>query len=238
MQLISTPKDSICGKDSPSEELHGADISNDTSKYQGFFTKEQAKERLGEKFDENYKKIASAVDEVLPYIITYDDTPIIAAFHSMSSGFTESAENAWGSPVDYLVEVDSRSDLTAPKFREDKRFTVDEMRAALAAAFPDASLGDDTAEWLVPQTLSDAGTVLTASVGDKTVTGGDIRAALDLRSAAFEVRCECGELHYLRILTVFVQNAIIFFHLLPNPSNNIDIAILICYNNFVPLFAV
>ena len=180
-------------KDSPSEELHGADFSNDTSKYQGFFTKEQAKERLGEKFDENYKKIASAVDEVLPYIITYDDTPIIAAFHSMSPGFTESAENAWGSPVDYLVEVDSRSDLTAPKFREDKRFTVDEMRAALAAAFPDASLGDDTAEWLVPQTVSDAGTVLTASVGDKTVTGGDIRTALDLRSAAFEVRCECGE---------------------------------------------
>lgn len=180
-------------KDSPSAELCGADFSNDTSKYQGFFTKEQAKADLGDKFDESYKKIAAAVDEVLPYIITYEDTPIIAAFHSMSSGFTESAENAWGAPVDYLVEVDSRSDLTAPKFREDKRFTIDEMRSALNTAFPDASLSENTNEWIVPQTISNAGTVLTAAVGDKTVTGNDIRTALSLRSAAFEVRCECGE---------------------------------------------
>ena len=174
-------------------ELRGADFSNDPSKYQGFFTKEQAKEHMGGSFAESYQKIAAAVDEVLPYIITYDDTPIIAAFHSMSSGFTESAENAWGAPVEYLVEVDSRSDLTAPKFREEKRFTIDEMKTALEAAFSDVSHGEDTGTWLVPQTLSDAGTVLTASVGDRTVTGGDIRTALSLRSAAFDVRCECGE---------------------------------------------
>jgi stage II sporulation protein D len=91
------------------------------------------------------------------------------------------------------VEVDSRSDLTAPKFREDKRFTIDEMRTALNTSFPDASLSENTDEWLIPQTISDAGTVLTAAVGDKIVTGNDIRTALALRSAAFDVRCECGE---------------------------------------------
>ncbi|MCR5600462.1 MAG: stage II sporulation protein D [Ruminococcus sp.] len=179
--------------DSSAAELNGADFSNDPSKYQGYYTKEQAREHLGDSFAESYQKIAAAVDEVLPYIITYDDTPIIAAFHSMSSGFTESAENAWGAPVEYLVEVDSRSDLTAPKFREEKRFTIDEMKTSLEAAFPDVTLSEDTDAWLVPQTISDAGTVLTASVGDRTVTGNDIRTALSLRSAAFDVRCECGE---------------------------------------------
>lgn len=175
---------------SPTEQLCGADFSNDTAVYQGFFTKEQAKQRLGDRFEESYAKIAAAADEVLPYIITYDDAPIIAAFHSMSAGFTESAENAWGSPVEYLVEVDSRTDLTAPKFREEKKFTRDELKAALEAAFGDISLGEDMSEWIKITTISDSGTVLTADAGGRTVTGNDIRLALELRSASFELRMD------------------------------------------------
>ena len=71
-------------RSSPTPELHGADFSNDTEKYQGFFTKERAKECFGDSFGENYKKISAAVDEVLPYIITYDEAPIIAAFLHVS----------------------------------------------------------------------------------------------------------------------------------------------------------
>lgn len=181
-------------QESPSPELKGADFSNDTGKYQGYYTKDRIKEAFGEHFDENYKKIAAAADEVLPYVITYDDAPIIAAFHSMSSGFTESAENAWGAPVEYLVEVDSRSDLTAPKFREDKRYKAAELKAALEAAFDGVSLGDDVSQWLRVLTISDSGTVLEASVEGHTVTGGQVRSALDLRSAAFEVRYEPDEI--------------------------------------------
>ena len=180
-------------QESPTPELCGADFSDDTSKYQGFFTKDEIKERFGDRFDTDYAKISAAADEVLPYILTYDNVPIIAAFHSMSAGFTESAENAWGSPVDYLVEVDSRSDLTAPKFREDRRFTAAELKTALEAAFDGAVLGDDMTSWLNVLTVSDSGTVLEASVGDRTVTGGQVRSALDLRSAAFDVRYEGDE---------------------------------------------
>ncbi len=177
----------LSARSSPSEELKGADFSNDTSKYQGYFTKERAKECFGERFEENYSRISAAVDDVLPYIITYENAPIIAAFHSMSGGFTESAENVWGAPVDYLVEVDSRSDLTAPHFREKAVFTREELRTALETAFPDIKLGEDMKEWLKVLTISDSGTVLTAAAGDMTVSGGDIREALGLRSASFEV---------------------------------------------------
>jgi stage II sporulation protein D len=176
----------ISERSSPTAELRGADFSNDTAKYQGFFTKEKAKECFGEKFSENYAKIAAAADEVLPYIITYENAPIIAAFHSMSPGFTESAENVWGASVDYLVEVDSRSDLTAPHFREKKEYTREELKTALEAAFPGIVLGDDIKKWIEVLTTSDPGTVLTASVGNMTVTGGELRDALGLRSASFE----------------------------------------------------
>ena len=181
-------------RENPSPELIGADFSNDTEKYQGYCPKEQIKEVFGDTFEENYKKISAAADEVLPYIITYENAPIIAAFHSMSPGFTESAENAWGTPVDYLVEVDSRTDMTAPKFREDKRYKAAELKAALEAAFDGVSLGDDVSQWLKILTISDSGTVLKASIEGHTVTGGQVRSALDLRSAAFDVRYEPDEI--------------------------------------------
>lgn len=180
-------------EESPDPGLKGADFSDDTSRYQGFFTKEEIKQAFGDRFERDYAKVASAVDDVLPYIITYGDEPIIAAFHSMSPGFTESAENAWGAPVDYLVEVDSRSDLTAPHFRDEKRFTAAELKAALEAAFNAAVPGEDMSKWLKILTVSDSGTVLKASVGDRSVTGGQVRDALDLRSAAFDIRYEGGE---------------------------------------------
>lgn len=181
-------------RENPSPELMGADFSNDTEKYQGYCPKSRIKEVYGDHFEENYKKISAAADEVLPYIITYENAPIIAAFHSMSPGFTESAENAWGTPVDYLVEVDSRTDMTAPKFREDKRYKAAELKAALEAAFDGVSLGDDVSQWLKILTISDSGTVLKASIEGHTVTGGQVRSALDLRSAAFDVRYEPDEI--------------------------------------------
>ena len=175
-------------RSSPTKELNGADFSNDTSKYQGYFTKEQAKRFFGENFDENYAKISAAVAEVLPCIITFEDEPIISAFHSMSSGRTESAENAWGGVVEYLVPVDSSSDTEAPKYREEVRYTKEVLSHKLKTAFPQAALGDDFTKWLSVGSVSDSGTVLEAEVGGMKVSGNDVRTALALRSACFEVK--------------------------------------------------
>lgn len=177
----------------PTEELNGADFSNDTSKYQGYFTEAQAKQFFGDGFEENYSKISAAVSEVMPYILTYEDEPIISAFHSMSAGKTESAENAWGAAVDYLVPVDSSSDKSAPKYLEEVRYKKDVLKHKLESAFPGITLGGDFSKWLKVTSVSDSGTVLTASAGDKTVTGNDIRTALSLRSACFEIRYEGEE---------------------------------------------
>lgn len=175
-------------RSSPTEELKGADFSNDTSKYQGYFTKEQAKRFFGENFDENYAKISAAVAEVLPCIITFEDEPIISAFHSMSAGRTESAENAWGGVVEYLVPVDSSSDTKAPKYREEVRYTKEVLSHKLKTAFPEIVFGDDFTKWLTVGSVSDSGTVLEAKAGNLTVSGNDIRIALSLRSACFEVK--------------------------------------------------
>lgn len=180
-------------KENPTPELCGADFSNDTSKYQGYYTESQAKQFFGDSYEDSYSKISKAADEVMCFILTYEDEPIISAFHSMSSGKTESAENAWGAPVDYLVPVDSSYDTAAPKYMEEVRYGKELLREKLSAAFGDISLGDDFTQWLTVSEVSESGTVLKAAAGDKTVTGNDIRTALSLRSPSFEVKYEGDE---------------------------------------------
>ena len=177
----------------PDSELCGADFSNDVSKYQGYFTREQAEEFFGDSFDRNYAKISAAVDEVLPYILTYKGELVIPAFHSMSSGKTESAENAWGTAVDYLVPVDSSADTSAPKYIQQERIGKDTLKAALESAFPGITPGEDMKEWIKIGEVSESGTVLTAKVCGVTATGNELRATLGLRSACFDVRYENDE---------------------------------------------
>lgn len=171
----------------PTAELCGADFSNDTTKYQGYFTKNQAMQYYGDNFETYYDKIENAVNEVMPYIITYGDEPIISAFHSMSSGMTESAENAWGTAVEYLVPVDSSYDTSAPKYLEEVSYSKEQLRQILAEKFSGINLGEDFTTWISINSVSDSGTVLSAMVGDFKVSGNDIREVLGLRSACFEV---------------------------------------------------
>ncbi|MGN1403380.1 MAG: stage II sporulation protein D [Ruminococcus sp.] len=180
----------------PTPALYGADFSNDSSQYQAYFTENQAKQYYGENFESCYSKISDAVDEVLPYLLEYEGTPIIAAFCSMSSGTTESAETVWGSRVDYLVSVESSADTTAPRYLETKEMETDEFREIVSAALPDAVWDDDPAKWIQLGDTSEAGTVLTVTVGGQELTGQEFRELLELRSAAFTVEYADGKLTF------------------------------------------
>ena len=77
----------------------------------------------GDKADEYWKKCSDAVDAVIGKVMLYEDEPIAAAFHSTSSGKTESAKVVWGSDYAYLVPVDSASDQNAPSYLSEKKLT-------------------------------------------------------------------------------------------------------------------
>jgi len=179
--------------DNPDPELCGADFSNDTSKFQGYFTMNQAKQFYKDNFDLYYGKISDAVSEVWDYTIYYNDEPIVAAFHSMSSGKTESAENVWGSDVEYLQSVDSPQDISAPKYLEETEYDADTVKNKLISEYPEIQLDDDYTKWFEIKEVSDAGTVLKIRAGDKELTGNELRSVLLLRSAVFEVKCDNGK---------------------------------------------
>ncbi len=177
---------------SPDKELNGAYFSNDSSKYQAYFTENQAKQYYGDNYDQYIKKIREAVSDVEDEILVYKDEPIIAAFHSMSSGKTESAENVWGSKVDYLIPVESDYDTEAPKYMEEYEYTADEVKERLENAFDEIKLGDKPDEWFSDVSKSKSNTVLEIKAGNLTVTGQEIRAALSLRSASFDIEYDDG----------------------------------------------
>lgn len=178
----------------PTAELCGADFSNDSSQYQACFTENQARQYYEDNFEASYAKITAAVDEVLPYVLEYDGTPIIAAFCSMSAGTTESAETVWGSKVEYLVPVESEADTSAPRYLETASFTGEEFQAAVQDALPDAVWDTDMAKWVQVGACSQSGTVLEVTVGGKACSGQELRQMLGLRSAVFSVDVQDGKL--------------------------------------------
>lgn len=171
----------------PTPELNGAYFSNDPDFYQAYFTEEQAKDFYGENFEENYKKISNAVDEVIHDVIVYNNEPIVAAFHAMSSGTTEDAKTVWGNKVDYLVPVDSSSDTKLPNFTETKTFTSEEIKARLTTAYPEIKLPDDTEKWLRIVDITESGTVTSIITGNIVIDGFELKKILSLRSSCFSI---------------------------------------------------
>lgn len=169
------------------DNLKGADFSAEPSKYLGFMTEEIARERFGEKFDEIWKKITNSVNDVFGEVIVYDEEPIIAAYHSLSSGKTETAENVWGNPVEYLVAVDSENDISAEDYSTTDSFTLTQVKESLVSKYPNIKLPEDKTAWFNILKRSDSGTVLSLTVGSEFLKGSDIRSLFGLRSSNFTV---------------------------------------------------
>lgn len=168
-------------KEAPTAELMGAFISNDSTKYQAFFTPEQGKAFYGTAYDEYLEKIENAVDAVHNEALFYENEPIAAAFHSISCGKTEDSSEVWDAAFPYLISVESEWDKDAPTFYSEEAFTADELKAA----FPDAEFGEKST--ISVDSLTSGGYAKRVTVGEKTYSGQEVRAALGLRSAAFTV---------------------------------------------------
>ncbi len=172
-------------RDNPTPALGGAYLSVSTREYLGYSTKELLFERWGEKAEEYYEKICRAVDAVAGRFMMYDGEPIAAAYHAISSGVTETSANIWGGSLDYLMPVISEGDKLAAGYRTivpvGKRAFLDAL--SLTGEYKKDLIGECK--------KSPSGTVLTIEIGDKTYTGTEIRALLDLRSACFDM--DAGE---------------------------------------------
>jgi len=175
-------------KANPDSTLKGAHLSDDSSTHQGYLSKTELKERWGDKYDEYYKKIEDAVNSVCGKVITFEGEPIIAAYHALSPGKTESAKNVWAKDIPYLVSVTSVGDKLSPDFSETLKFTPEKFKEC--AEKLDIALGDDVTKWLGKADTSEVGTVSSIAIGNKNISGTQFRDAFGLKSAVFSVKYE------------------------------------------------
>lgn len=179
-------------QENPDPDLKGADFSADPDNWRGYVTEAQAKERFGDKFDAYWSKICEAADLGSGYVMAYNDEPIVAAYHAISTGQTEYAGNVWQGDAPYLVPVESFGDTLAPEYETSVQFSEQEVKTRLLQEDASIQLGQDRNNWLRILSRSESGYVLSAMAGETPLTGKDVRRIFDLRSSDFDLMYSGG----------------------------------------------
>ena len=178
---------------SPTEALQGAMISTDSSKHQAYLSEKEIQKLYGTHYDEYWEKVSRCVEEVFDQVLIYENEPIIAAFHAISTGKTETAEHVWGTAVPYLTVTESEGDLYSPQYSQKQRLTVEEVKHILQEHKPDIKLNDHYAQWFTDPVFTESGYVDQIAVLGESMTGQEIREMFLLKSAGFSVEYEEGE---------------------------------------------
>ena len=177
---------------SPTPQLDGAVMSDDTTLYQGFFTEAQAKDFYGSSYSTARSKVLQAVKATQGRILTYGGQPIIIAFHALSDGYTRSAKDAWGQDIPYLQSAESKWDAKLDFFKSKAVFTQAQFKEKLSAIDSTLTFSDSPEDWLKVTKTGEHGCVSEVTVSGKALSGSDFCRALDLNSPDFSFEVKDG----------------------------------------------
>mgnify|MGYP001262129082 FL=1 len=166
---------------SPSEiDLPEDAVVTDTVHHQVYRNVNELKELWGSDFDWKYARILQAVKETKGKILTFEGTPITAAFFSTSNGYTENSEEYWENNLPYLRSVKSPWDETSPQFSAVEEIPIRTVEQQLGVALEN--------EETFPVIKRTAGNrIAEIKIGGKTFTGREVREKLDLNSTDFSM---------------------------------------------------
>lgn len=179
-------------KDNPEAVPQGADISDSPKLCQPFYTEEKCKELYGTDYARYRSNLGKAAEYGLRHIITYENQPIYAVYHSVSAGKTCSALPVWGRDFPYLKPAESGADTGYKNFLCVNEITAEKARIALTAYNPDIEVPADCAKWFTELNANEDGYVISVKIGANTFSGGDIWRIFGLRSTAFTVSYSDG----------------------------------------------
>lgn len=167
----------------------GADICTDYNHCQAYASYEELKEQKGDKWiGESYPIIKQAVDDTKGQILTYDDKAILPLYFSTSSGMTENSEEVFMTQYPYLKSVSSPYEENSPKYYTESTIDKSEFIDLLKNKYADISISKDDLEKqinIIERTT--AGSVKLIQMGNKQLTGREIRSIFDLNSSNFDI---------------------------------------------------
>mgnify|MGYP004570114469 FL=1 len=168
-----------------------ADFCTDHTCCSAFLSESAAREKWGADFAAWNDRVVQAVSATDGLVALYDGQPILAVFHSSSSGRTASAGDVWSGDLPYLTSVASpEGEDTVPNYYSTVTFTAAEAKALLLAAHPDLPLTGTPDTWFGAVTENGSGRVETVSVCGTDLEGTDLRSIFSLRSACFTLTAD------------------------------------------------
>lgn len=165
---------------------YNADITDDSSIHQGYLSEEELKEKWGDKYDTYYLKLQKIAESVQGEYICFNSEPILAAYHAISAGVTNSAETAWGDDIEYLQSVSAPGDTLSSVLESSVTFTSDEVIGLVEKN--GSELIDVKAEKLFGTISTDKnGYVISLEIGSTKISGEQARDMFSLKSTNFTV---------------------------------------------------
>ena len=167
----------------------GADICTDYNHCQAYASYEELKEQKGDKWiRESYPIIKQAVDDTKGQILTYNDKAILPLYFSTSSGMTENSEDVFMTNYPYLKSVISPYEENSPKYYTESVIDISRFIDILKNKYGDISISkNDLKNKIKIIDRTTAGSVKSIQIGNKQLTGRDIRSIFDLNSSNFDI---------------------------------------------------
>lgn len=166
-----------------------ADICDDSACCQAWISKEDRLARWDESLrDSNWSKIEQAVQSTKGKIITYENQPINAFFHSNSGGKTELPINVWGgSGYPYLQTVETAGEEGYSQYASEVTLSQQELLEKLKTKYEDISIDFANLDDIKILEYTDGDRVKTVKFGNHNLSGVEVRTLLGLRSANFSI---------------------------------------------------
>lgn len=166
-----------------------ADICDDSTCCQAWISKEDRLARWEEsKRENNWKKINDCVNSTKGKIITYNNQPINAFFHSNSGGVTEIPVNVWGGTgYPYLQSVETSGEDAYNQYASEVVFTQEELINKLKQKYSDISIDFSNENEIKILEYTESTRVKTVKFGNHEISGVEARTLLGLKSTNFEI---------------------------------------------------
>ena len=166
-----------------------ADICDDSTCCQAWISKDDRLAKWEENQREsNWQKICSAVNETSGKIITYENKPIDAFFHSNSGGITEVPVNVWGGTgYPYLQSVETSGENTYTQYASEVRLSQEELINKLKEKYSDISIDFTNSDDIKILEYTESTRVKTVKFGNHEISGVEARTLFGLKSTNFEI---------------------------------------------------
>mgnify|MGYP000529864710 CR=1 FL=1 len=166
-----------------------ADICDDSTCCQAWISKEDRFTRWEENQREsNWQKICNAVNDTSGKIITYENKPIDAFFHSNSGGITEVPVNVWGGTgYPYLQSVETSGEDAYTQYSSEVVLSQEELINKLKEKYTDISIDFANSDDIKILEYTESTRVKTVKFGNHEISGVEARTLFGLKSTNFEI---------------------------------------------------